>query len=750
MSKEIYVTKRDGSKELFSVEKINKVISWSLEGLRNVSLSDVEINVKANIVNNISTKDIHNALTESAVGLITEDKPDYQYVAGNLLNYKLRKDVWGGKTPPKLLDHVKKMVSLKLYSKEMLNAYTSEEWEELEEKIDHDRDFKFTYAGIKQMCDKYLVQNLHTKTIYETPQFAYMCIAAAGFQKYPRETRMKYVKKAYDVFSKWIVSLPTPVLVGMRTDFDSYASCCLVAVDDTLDSIAVSDAVTKIATGRRYGMGLDIGRIRAIGASVDNGRVIHTGVIPFLKCFEASVKSCVQAARGGSATVNIPIWHYEIEDVLQLKNNAQPVDKSVRRLDYCISISKLFYDRFMKDENVTLFSPHEVKGLYDAYGTDKFDELYLKYEANKKLSFRKVVKARELFSLLVKERIETGRIYILNIDHANNHSSWDLHIKQANLCLEICMPCIPLQSFDDPEAEIGVCILGAINMLEAKDEDAIKDGCDIIVRFLEELIDIQNYFNAAAKRFATKKRSLGVGITNMAAWLARNGYKYTDAEACPDVDEWVEKFQYYLLKSSNQLAKERGACEHFSQTKYSRGVLPIDTYKKSVDVITNKRELTMPWEKLREDIVAHGLRHSTVSAMMPCESSSVVSNSTNGLEPIRNRITVKSSKQGRVIQLAPGNKNWKYQTAFSDVNINTGIININAVVQKYTDMAMSTNLYYNPTHYPDNKLPDSVVHKDHLYAYKMGLKTLYYSNTDDGHVSSTSESNDCAGGGCKL
>lgn len=751
MSTQILVKKRGGDLEKFNIDKIHKVISWAIEGFDGVSLSDIEINAKLNMVENITTREIHQSIIEAAANLISIENPNYQHVAGRLLNYQLRKDVWGGKHPPRLIDMVKNGIQKKIYDPTLLEQYSDDELNKLGEFIDHERDFLFTYAGIKQLCDKYLIKNRISGTIYETPQFAYILIAAYAFANYAKDIRLNYVRRFYDAISKHKINLPTPIMAGVRTLSRGYASCCLIGVDDTKESITASGTAVSLATASRCGIGIDVSRIRAIGAAVNGGSVVHTGVIPFLKIYEASVKAWQQnSIRGGSATVNVQWWHYEIEDIVVLKNNAGTDDNRVRKLDYTVGMSKLFYDRVIKNENITLFSPHEVPQLWEAWGTSRFDKMYEECESDRKIKFKKKVSARKLFSLIVKERVETGRIYILNVDSANEHGAWLDQVTMSNLCTEIIHPYIPLKDFHDPEAEIGMCILSAVNMLEVKNWSDLEKVCDLIVRFLDEIVDIQDYFNKAAENFAKKRRSLGIGITNLAAFLAKNELSYSSSKTLPVVDEWMEHFQYYLLKSSVQLAKEKGKCEKFNRTKYSRGILPIDTYKKKVNELV-KRKLSLDWEALREEIKEHGMRHSTMSAIMPCESSSVIQNSTNGVEPIRSLITYKMSKMGKLPVLVPGIGKYheNYELAFNLAD-NTGLININAVLQKYIDMAISTNIYYNYNHYPNHVLPDAKVMKELMYAYSTGLISLYYNNTDDGDKEQSMKEDSCSGGACKL
>jgi len=748
----LHVTKRDGTRVPFNVENIDKVIKWGTQNITGVSVSDIAINTKLNLVDGITTKEIHKVLIDTSINLFNEENPNYQWVASRLLNYQIRKDVWGGKNPPRLYDFIKNNTDKNLYHPEILEKYSKAEIDKLDDKINHDRDYNFTYSGLKQLCDKYLIQNRKSKEIFETPQFAYMLAAMVSHINYSQNTRLNYVKRAYDKFSKFKINLPTPQMAGLRGLLKQYASCCLIDVGDTKESIFSSNTAAGFATTQRYGIGLNFGRIRGIGTEIKGGSVIHTGIIPFLKVFEATVKSCQQnGIRGGGATVNFPIWHYEIEDILSLKNNGGTEDNRVRKVDYVIQFSKLFYERFLKNETITLFSPHEVPELTESFGLPQFDELYIKCEADKSIKYKRKVKASALLSQFIKERTETGRYYVMNMDHCNEHGSFLERVCMTNLCVEVTHPTKPIQHIDDPEGEIGICVLSAINVLEIKDDQDLIDTCDTIVRMLDEIIDYQEYFTKAAENFTKKRRSLGVGITNLAALLAKNNLKYMDTEAPNFVDTLMEKIQYHLISSSIELAKEKGPCEKFNTTKYSQGILPIDTYKKKVDQVVTRKP-SLDWEELRQKVLAHGMRHSTLTAMMPCESSSVIQNSTNGIEPPRSLLTYKGSKANSVPLLVPNYSTYKNKyTLQFDMPDNTGYINIVAAIQKWTDMAISANLYYNYDHYPNKALPDSVILKELLYAYSMGVKTLYYSNTYDGDKqSATDEGSGCAGGSCTI
>ena len=732
MNKEIFIKKRGGALEKFNADKINKVLQWATEGIKNVSFEEVAMNAHLSFFDGMTSDNIHVSLIEAAAQQISVEKPNYQYVASRLLNYQLRKRVWGGKNPPKLYDLVKTNIEKFVYDGEILEWYSKKDFDKLDEYLKHDRDLDFAYAGIKQLCDKYLIQNRSTKEIYETPQFAYMLIAMTFFKNY-KENRLEYVKKAYNYFSKHKINLPTPIMAGVRSVMKSYASCSLFTVDDTLKSIFSNNSAVGYATASRYGIGLNLSRLRATNAPIRNGEVIHTGPIPFAKAFESTVKSCHQnGIRGGSATVNFSWFHYDIMDILVLKNNAGTDDNRVRKLDYCIGLDKLIFERFLENKDVTLFSYHECASLWNRFGYDDFKEKYEKAEANKNIKFKKKIKARDLLMLLAKERLETGRIYTMFVDHANEHGSWLDQVDTSNLCLEVNHPLIPIEDVNDPNGEIGVCILAAVNWLEIASDEEMKSVCDVIVRMLDSLIEHQNYFVPAAENFAKKRRSLGVGVTNLAAVLAREGVKYWDKDAPNIAARWMEKMSYYLIEASVEMAKEFGPCEKFNRTKFSQGILPVDTYKKDVDEFITE-PLNMDWEDLREKIKTYGMRHSTLTACMPVESSSVIQSSTNGIEPPRSLISHKGSKTNILPVVVPGVEKYKDDYTFAfDMPDNTGYLKVAAAIQKFTDMSISTNTYYIPSRYPQNKVPAQDVIKDMMLAYKYGLKNLYYANTDDG------------------
>ena len=732
MSNGTKVQKRDGRIESLDLDKMHLMVEEACKGLAGVSASQVEMKSGIQFYNGITTEEIQEILIRSASDLIDLDHPNYQYVAARLLLFSVRKQLYGKmKELPHLEQHIYNCVNQEVYDSDIFNKYSKEEIEKANSYIDHDRDMLFTYAGLRQVVDKYLVQDRSGGGVYETPQFMYMMIALTIFAEYSKETRMLYVKRYYDAISKHKINIPTPIMAGVRTPLRQFASCVLVDVDDTLDSIFTSDMAIGRYVAQRAGIGINAGRIRGINSKIRGGEVQHTGVIPFLKKFEATVRCCTQnGIRGGSATVHFPIWHQEIEDIIVLKNNKGTEDNRVRKLDYSIQISKIFYERFLQDEEITLFSPHNVPGLYDAFGTDRFDELYVSYERDASIP-RKTIRAQELILDLLKERAETGRIYIMNIDHCNSHSSFKDKVNMSNLCQEITLPTDPLQHIDDSMGEIALCILSAINVGKVKSDEELEELCDLSVRGLDELIDYQKYPVVAAEIATKARRSLGIGFIGLAHYLAKLGFNYDSQGAWDAVHGLSESFQFYLLKASNQLAKEKGYCEYFGRTKYADGILPIDTYKKEVDEISSVA-YQHDWEELRASILEHGLRHSTLSAQMPSESSSVVSNATNGIEPPRGYLSIKKSKKGPLKQIVPQYHTLKNNyTLLWDMPSNRGYINVVALMQKFFDQAISGNWSYNPENYPDNEVPVSVMAKDFLTTYKYGWKTSYYQNTYD-------------------
>ena len=733
MSNVINVKKRNGrGMEPLQLAKMHKMLDMACDGLAGVSASQVEIQSGIQFYDGISTAEIQEILVKSASDLISLDTPNYQYVAARLLLFGLRKSLYGRyHEHPSVKDHVIRCIDAGVYDKELLDLYSDEEYVKLQSFIDHDRDYLFTYAGLRQVADKYLVQDRSTGAVYETPQFMYLLIAASIFSKYPIETRLDYVRNYYNAISKHRINIPTPIMAGVRTPIRQFASCVLVDIDDTLDSIFSSDMAIGKYVAQRAGIGINAGRIRGINSKIRGGEVQHTGVVPFLKKFEATVRCCTQnGIRGGSATVHFPIWHKEIQDILVLKNNKGTEDNRVRKLDYSIQLSELFYQRFIDNKEITLFSPHDVPDLYVSFGTDKFDELYCSYELDQSIP-RTTVNAQELILDLLKERAETGRIYIMNIDHVNSHSSFKDKVEMSNLCQEITLPTTPLQHIDDPNGEIALCILSAINVGTLRNLDQLEELCDLAVRGLDALIDFQGYPVKAAEIGTRNRRSLGIGYIGLAHYLAKHKVSYDNPKAWEFVHDLTEAFQYYLLKASNELAKEQGKCGYFDKTTYSDGILPIDTYKKDVDEIVKNR-LKYDWETLRVSIKEHGLRNSTLSAQMPSESSSIVSNATNGIEPPRGYLSIKKSKKGPLKQIVPSFTSLRsYYTLLWEMKGNDGYIKVVSVMQKFFDQAISGNWSYNPENYPDNEVPVTVMAQDFLSTFKYGWKTSYYQNTYD-------------------
>lgn len=751
------VTKRDGRLEDINLDKIHRVITWAAEELNNVSVSQVELKSHIQFYNGIRTDDIHETIIKAAADLISEDTPDYQYLAARLAIFHLRKIAYGRYQPPHLFEHVSKLVEAGKYDKHLLSDYSRAEFDELNNYIDHERDLSFSYAAVKQLEGKYLVQNRVTRHIYETPQFLYLLVAMCLFAKYPRETRLGYVKRFYDATSQFKISLPTPIMSGVRTPTRQFSSCVLIECDDSLDSInATTSSIVKYVS-QRAGIGINAGRIRALGSEIRGGEAQHTGCIPFFKMFQAAVKSCSQGGvRGGAATLFYPLWHFEVESLLVLKNNRGVEDNRVRQLDYGVQINRLLYTRLIKGGNITLFSPNEVPGLYDAFfaDQDEFERLYTQYEQDPNIR-KRTIPATELFSTLMQERASTGRIYIQNVDHCNTHSPFNpsvAPVRQSNLCLEIALPTKPLNNINDEQGEIALCTLSAFNLGALNSLDELENLADLAVRALDALLDYQDYPIPAAKIATMNRRTLGVGVINYAYYLAKNGVRYGDDSALGLTHRTFEAIQYYLLKASVALAKEYGACPLFSETTYAQGVLPIDTYKKDLDAICTE-PLHLDWEQLRQEIQQHGLRNSTLTALMPSETSSQIANATNGIEPPRGLVTIKASKDGILKQVVPEFERLKgqYETLWQLPN-NEGYIKLVGVMQKFVDQAISANTSYDPAKFEGHKVPMTQMLKDLLTAYKYGLKTLYYHNTRDGADDTQADLQDdgCAGGACKI
>ncbi len=760
MNQQLSVSKRDGRKEPLDLDKIHRVIEWAAEGLNNVSVSQVELKSHIQFYDGIRTKDIHETIIKAAADQISKESPDYQYLAARLAVFHLRKKAYGQFEPPRLFDHVTKMVEDKRYDAHLLVDYTEQELDELDAYLDHSRDLNFSYAAVKQLEGKYLVQNRVTGEIYESAQFLYILVAASLFYDYPRETRTDYIKRFYDAVSTFKISLPTPIMSGVRTPTRQFSSCVLIECGDSLDSInATSSAIVKYVS-QRAGIGINAGRIRALGSHIRNGEAYHTGCIPFYKHFQTAVKSCSQGGvRGGAATLFYPLWHLEVENLLVLKNNRGVDDNRVRHLDYGVQFNKLMYSRLIKDDYITLFSPSDVPGLYDAFfeDQDEFDALYVKYEQDESIR-KKRIKAIELFSMFAQERASTGRIYLQNVDHCNTHSpfiSKVAPIRQSNLCLEIALPTKPLNNVNDEEGEIALCTLSAFNLGAIESLDELEELAELAVRALDNLLDFQDYPVPAARNATMGRRTLGIGVINYAYYLAKNGKRYSDGSANALTHKTFEAIQYYLMKASNELAKERGACPKFNETTYSQGIMPTDTYKRDLDKICDE-PLHLDWDSLRASIKDHGMRNSTLSALMPSETSSQISNATNGIEPPRGHISVKASKDGILKQVVPEYERLKdnYELLW-DIPSNDGYLQLVGIMQKFIDQTISANTNYDPNKYEGGKVPMKVLLKDLLGAYKLGVKTLYYHNTRDGASDAQDdtpevEDDDCAGGACKI
>ncbi|EHP4229985.1 ribonucleoside-diphosphate reductase subunit alpha [Salmonella enterica] len=761
MNQSLLVTKRDGRTERINLDKIHRVLDWAAEGLNNVSVSQVELRSHIQFYDGIKTSDIHETIIKAAADLISRDAPDYQYLAARLAIFHLRKKAFGQFEPPALYHHVVKMVELGKYDNHLLEDYTEEEFKQMDSFIVHDRDMTFSYAAVKQLEGKYLVQNRVTGEIYESAQFLYILVAACLFSNYPRETRLSYVKRFYDAVSTFKISLPTPIMSGVRTPTRQFSSCVLIECGDSLDSInATSSAIVKYVS-QRAGIGINAGRIRALGSPIRGGEAFHTGCIPFYKHFQTAVKSCSQGGvRGGAATLFYPMWHLEVESLLVLKNNRGVEGNRVRHMDYGVQINKLMYTRLLKGGDITLFSPSDVPGLYDAFfaDQDEFERLYVKYENDDSIRKQRV-KAVELFSLMMQERASTGRIYIQNVDHCNTHSPFDpvvAPVRQSNLCLEIALPTKPLNDVNDENGEIALCTLSAFNLGAIKTLDELEELAILAVRALDALLDYQDYPIPAAKRGAMGRRTLGIGVINFAYWLAKNGKRYSDGSANNLTHKTFEAIQYYLLKASNELAKEQGACPWFNETTYAKGILPIDTYKKDLDAIVNE-PLHYDWQQLRESIKTHGLRNSTLSALMPSETSSQISNATNGIEPPRGYVSIKASKDGILRQVVPDYEHLKdaYELLWEMPN-NDGYLQLVGIMQKFIDQSISANTNYDPSRFPSGKVPMQQLLKDLLTAYKFGVKTLYYQNTRDGaedaqdDLAPSIQDYGCESGACKI
>ena len=759
VDQEILVTKRDGSKESIDLEKIHRVVHWASQDLDNISVSQVEINAQLAFFDGIRTEDIHETIIKSAADLISTDVPDYQYLAARLAIFHLRKKAYKSFTPPSLIDHVTKLTKLGIYDKDILDKYNASEFEEFNNYIDHWRDMKFSYAAVKQLEGKYLVQNRVTGDIHESPQMLYMLVGMCLFQEYKDKARIDIVKRFYDASSNFKISLPTPIMAGVRTPTRQFSSCVLIETDDDLDSIsAASGAIVKYVS-QRAGIGINAGKIRAIGSPIRGGEATHTGCIPFFKHFHTAVKSCSQGGvRGGAATLFYPLWHLEVESLLVLKNNTGTDENRIRHLDYGVQFNGLMYERFLKDSDITLFSPNDVPGLYDSFFADQkeFKKLYEKYESDDSIR-KESIKARDLFAMFMKERANTGRIYLQNVDHCNTHGAFNPEyapIRQSNLCMEITLPTKPLFSVQDEKGEVALCTLSAVNLGALDSLDELEDITEIIVRSLDSLLDYQDYPLKSAEIASNNRRTLGIGVTNLAYYLAKNDAKYSDGSGNDLIHKTFEALQYYSLKASNKLAEELSPCPLFSETQYAKGIMPIDSYKKDIDAFCSTK-LELDWDTLRKNIKSKGLRNSTLTALMPCESSSQISNSTNGIEPPRGFISVKQSKDGILKQVVPEYEKLhkKYELLW-DIKDNEGYLQLCAIMQKFVDQSISTNTHYDPSQFEGSRVPMKLFLMDLLKAYKYGIKTLYYHTTRDGSGDDQNNTkqgdDDCEDGVCKL
>jgi len=759
VDQDIQVIKRDGTRESIDLEKIHRVVHWASQDLENISVSQVEINSQLAFFDGIKTEDIHETIIKSAADLISTDVPDYQYLAARLAIFHLRKKAFKSFTPPSLIHHVINLTDLGIYDKDILNKYNKTEFKELDNYIDHWRDMNFSYAAVKQLEGKYLVQNRVTGEIFESPQFLYMLAGMCLFQEYKGKNRLDIVKRFYDATSNFKISLPTPIMAGVRTPTRQFSSCVLIETGDDLDSISASSAAIVKYVSQRAGIGINAGRIRALGSPIRGGEATHTGCIPFFKHFHTAVKSCSQGGvRGGAATLFYPLWHLEVESLLVLKNNTGTDENRIRHLDYGVQFNGLMYQRFLADGDITLFSPNDVPGLYEAFFADqtKFEKLYEKYEKDKTIRKEKI-KARDLFSKFMKERANTGRIYLQNVDHCNTHGAFDAKlapIKQSNLCMEITLPTKPLYDVQDENGEVALCTLSAVNLGALDSLDELEDITEIIVRSLDSLLDYQDYPLKAAELTSKNRRTLGIGVTNLAYYLAKNNAKYSDGSGNELIHKTFEALQFYSLKASNKLANDFGACPLFSETQYAKGILPVDSYKKDIDEFCDTK-LDLDWDSLRKDIKATGLRNSTLTALMPCESSSQISNSTNGIEPPRGFVSIKQSKDGILKQVVSDYEELhkKYELLW-DIKDNEGYLQLCAIMQKFVDQSISTNTHYDPSLFEGGKVPMKLFLMDLLKAYKYGIKTLYYHTTRDGasddQNNNQSTDDDCEDGVCKL
>ena len=736
---QIQVIKRNGRRVPLDISKIQRQVAFGCRGIDGVSPSMIEIRAQLEFHDGMTTETIDQLLLQSMVSLIDEnDNPEinnvnYQYVAGRQRLSMLRKEVYGVYEPPKLYSIVKKNVELGMYTPELLEWYTEDEWNIIDLFIDHTKDENYTFSAIAQLCEKYLVQNRATGQIYETPQVRYAIAAATAFHAENKDVRLKLVKEYYECASDGHFTLATPVLAGLGTTTKQFSSCVLISSDDTLDSIfAAGEMMAKYAS-KRAGIGLEIGRIRPLGAPIRNGEIKHTGMIPFLKKWFADLRSCSQGGiRNASCTVTFPIWHAQFEDLIVLKNNQGTEENRVRQMDYSVVVNAMFWRRYKNGENITLFDPHEVPDLYEAYYRDsaEFERLYLAYEQDKSKK-KKSISADEIFKNgILKERTDTGRIYLVNIDNVINQGPFDTTVDpiyQSNLCQEILLPTKPFQRIEDPEGRIALCTLGSINWGSFRNPQDMRKCCRVLVRSLSNLLNYQDFLSVQSKLANEDFEPLGVGVTNLAYWHAKRGLKYGTKEALAEVKRWMEHQAYYLTETSVDLAQERGACKRSEYTWYGKGVFPWERRAQGVNELADFTP-SMDWESLRARLKQYGIRNATLMAVAPVESSSVVLNSTNGIELPMELISVKESKAGSFVQVVPEYKRLKnrYQLMWEQTDC-ADYLKTAAVLAAYIDQSLSTNTFYNPAHFKDGKVPATLVAKNLMLAYKWGLKTIYYS-----------------------
>lgn len=737
----MHVTKRDGSTQPFDREKVERVLFWAVGELKGVSVAAISKIAEASVYDGITTAELHSVITQAAAQLIGVEEgfhPNYALVAGRLEMFRARKEAYRQYDYPHLAQHTQKLIEDGIYDKELLEPYTVDQLEELNAYVRPERDMQFHYAGAMQMTTKYLIKNRVTGRIYDAPQHAAMLIGMAVLPtRYQGEELVQQVKDFYDVVTTFEGSLPTPIWGGVRTPLRQFSSCVVVEAGDSLAEINAASDVASLYGAARAGLGINPGMIRAEGSAVRGGLAYHTGIVPFIKKIEASVKACSQGGiRGASATLFYPLWHLEFESLVVLKNNKGLELNRARRMDHCFQLNGYLWERLQRGENITLFSPHEVPGMYDAFFADTELWIRLYEDAERDPRYRKkVMTAAEVFTALLMERFETSRIYLMHVDHCNTHSSFVPEIapiRQSNLCVEVCLPTKPLQTVDDAMGEVSLCTLAGVNMGKVLTNGQLRRVTRVLVNFLDALLDYQDYVVPAARNATMKYRPLGVGITNYANWLAKHEARYSDGSGNNLTHAYMEAFQYYLIEASVDLAKRFGAAPGFHATKYARGLMPIDHYKQAVDELHDE-PLHMDWDGLRAEVMRHGMRNCTLSALMPCESSSQVSNSTNGIEPPRELVSVKGNADMTITQVVPDYDELKgvYETLW-EMPDNEGYLALVGIMQKFVDQSISTNTSYYPDRFPDGKVPLQVIVRELLLAYRWGVKTLYYNNVNDG------------------